>query len=53
MPQDFDLSSGEYREKPFEVFARLREQGPIVRGRLFPFMGKVWLATTYAAVDDL
>ncbi len=36
MRQDFDLSAIEYRDRPFEAFGRLREQGPIVRGRVFP-----------------
>ena len=53
MRQKNDLSAIEYRERPFEAFGRLRDQGPIVRGRVFPLMGKVWLVTTYAAVDEL
>lgn len=53
MQHDFNLSAIEYRESPFEAFGRLREQGPVVRGRVFSGMGKVWLVTTYAAVDEL
>src|SRR5262245_65737137 len=30
----------------------MREQGPVIRVRL-PLFGKVWLATTYEAVNDL
>ena len=50
--QKIDLTAIEYREKPFEAFDRLRGQGPIVPAR-FPLIGKVWLVTTYAAVDEV
>ena len=53
MGQTIDLTAIEYRERPFEAFGRLRGQGPIVRGRAFPLLGKAWLVTTYAAVDEL
>lgn len=45
----FDLTSHEFKRNPFPTFARMREQGPVVRGKL-PLIGEVWLATTYEAV---
>lgn len=55
MRHKFNLSDIEYCANPFEAFGRLRKQGPIVRGRIlpFPFPGKPWLVTTYAAVDEV
>lgn len=55
MRHNFNLSNIEYRERPFEAFERLREQGPIVPGRILPFPlpGRCWLVTTYAAVDEV
>lgn len=48
----FNLSAAEYQQAPFESFGRLREQGPIVPAK-FPLIGDVWLATTFAAVDEV
>src|SRR5262245_55201398 len=48
----FDLSSQAFKQNPFPTLAQMREQGPLIRVRL-PLFGKVWLATTYEAVNDL
>ena len=48
----FDLASPEFKRDPFPTFARMREQGPVIRVRL-PILGEVWMATTYEAVNDL
>ena len=50
--QSISLSSMEYRAYPFKAFGRLRELGPVVPARV-SIMGKVWLVTTYDAVDEL
>jgi len=47
-----DLTSQAFKQNPFPTLARLREAGPVVRVR-FPLFGKVWMATTYEAVNDL
>jgi len=47
-----DFQSQAFKQNPFPVLAQLRELGPLVRLRL-PIFGKVWLATTYEAVNDL
>ena len=48
----FDLSSQEFKQNPFPTLARMREEGPLIRTK-FPLVGKVWMATTYDAVNDL
>jgi cytochrome P450 len=48
----FDLCSQAFKQNPFPTLARMREQGPVIRIH-FPVVGKVWLATTYDAVNDL
>jgi cytochrome P450 len=48
----FDLRSQAFKENPFPTLARMREHGPVIRVR-FPLFGKVWMATTYDAVNDL
>jgi len=50
--QKIDLSAIEYRARPFEAFGRLREMGPLVPARL-ALLGKLWLVTTYDAVDEV
>lgn len=45
------LNAIEYRATPFEAFGKLRDDGPLVLSRI-PLIGKVWLITTYAAVDE-
>lgn len=47
-----ELSGLEYRSNPVESFGRLREMGPLVAARI-PLIGNTWLATTYAAVNDV
>jgi cytochrome P450 len=48
----FDFASQEFKQNPFSVLRKLREQGPVIRTR-FPLFGNVWMATTYDAVNDL
>ena len=52
MIQRFDVTSQEFKENPFPTLARMREAGPVVRTKL-PIIGKVWLVTTYEAVNEL
>ena len=47
-----DLSSQAFKENPFPTLEQMRAQGPLIRIR-FPLVGKVWMATTYDAVNDL
>jgi cytochrome P450 len=47
-----DFQSQAFKQNPFPTLARMREAGPLIRTRL-PILGKVWLATTYEAVNDL
>lgn len=49
---EVDLLSQAYKRNPFPTLARLRDAGPLVRIRL-PFFGRVLLATTYDAVNEL
>lgn len=51
-PEKINLSAMEYRATPFEAFGRLRDKGPVIRAKL-PFIGKMWLATTYESVTDV
>jgi cytochrome P450 len=48
----FDLLSQAFKQNPFPTLARMRELGPVIRIQ-FPIFGKVWMATTYDAVNDL
>jgi len=48
----FDLTSQVFKHNPFPTLAKLRAAGPLVRVKL-PLFGKVPLATTYDAVNDL
>ena len=41
-----------FKENPFPTLAQMRDAGPVIRVR-FPLFGKVWMATTYEAVNDL
>src|SRR5262245_41874133 len=47
-----DLTSQAFKHDPFPTLAKLRAAGPLVRLRL-PLFGKVRVATTYDAVNDL
>jgi cytochrome P450 len=49
---DVDLCSQEFKQNPFPGLAALREAGPVARVRV-PLLGKVWMATTYEAVNEL
>jgi cytochrome P450 len=47
-----DWASQSFKQNPFPSLAQLRAAGPVVRVR-FPLFGKVWIATTYEAVNVL
>jgi cytochrome P450 len=49
---ELDLRSQAFKRDPFPTLARMRESGPVIRMRVWLF-GKVWMATTYDAVNDL
>ena len=49
---EIDLTSQAFKQDPFPTLARMRELGPVIRVRI-PLFGKVWMATTYDAVNDL
>jgi cytochrome P450 len=48
----FSLTDIKYRQNAIESFRKLREQGEMLCVRL-PMFGKVWLATTYQAVNEI
>ena len=50
--QKINLTAIEYRATPFEAFGRLRQMGTLVPAHL-PVFGKMWLVTTYEAVDEV
>jgi cytochrome P450 len=50
--QDFDLYSQAYKRNPYPTLSAMLAQSPVVRVR-FPMFGKVWMATTYEAVNEL
>ena len=50
--QKIKLTDLQYRARPFESFGRLREMGTLVPARL-ALLGKIWLVTTYDAVDEV
>jgi cytochrome P450 len=49
---ELDMMSQAFKLDPFPTLERMREQGPVIRVRL-PLFGKVWMATSYEAVNDL
>ena len=49
---EIDLTSQAFKRDPFPTLARMRGLGPVIRVRM-PLLGKVWMATTYDAVNDL
>src|SRR4051794_32622411 len=49
---EIDLMSQAFKRDPSPTLARMRELGPVIRVRI-PLLGKVWMATTYDAVNDL
>jgi len=52
LAQAIDIGSQAFKQNPFPTLTRMRELGPVIRVR-FPLVGKVWMATTYEAVNDL
>ena len=48
----FDLTSQAFKRDPLPTLARMRAAGPVVAMKL-PFIGKSWVATTYAACDRI
>ncbi|MHC5539236.1 cytochrome P450 family protein, partial [Singulisphaera rosea] len=50
--QDFDLYSQSYKRNPYPTLAAMLAEAPVVRVR-FPLFGKIWMATTYEAVNEL
>jgi cytochrome P450 len=51
-PLRFDFDSAAGKADPFSLFAVLREAGPVVPVKL-PFVGKVWVTTTYDATSTM
>jgi cytochrome P450 len=48
-----DLQSQAFKQNPLPTFARMREVGPLIRTRM-PLVGaKMWMTTTYEAVNEL
>ena len=52
MVHKFDLQSAEFMRDPFPTLAAMREAGPVIENKM-PLMGKIWVATTHAAVTDM
>jgi cytochrome P450 len=50
--RDFDLYSQAYKRNPYPTLAAMLARAPVVCVR-FPMFGKVWMATTYEAVNEL
>ncbi|WP_406695841.1 cytochrome P450 [Singulisphaera sp. Ch08] len=48
----FDLNTQAYKRNPYPTLARMVAQGPVVRVR-FPWIGKLWMATSYEAASEL
>lgn len=49
---EFDLNSQAFKRDPFPTLARMLESGPMIRAKI-PIFGKVWMATTHDAVNEL
>ena len=49
---EIDLTSQGFKQNPFPTLTKMRELGPVIRVR-FPLLGKVRMATTYDAINDL
>jgi cytochrome P450 len=49
---DIDLTSQSFMRNPFPTLTQLRWAGAVVRMKV-PFLGKTWMATTYAAVTEV
>ena len=52
MTHKFDLQSVAFMRDPFPTLAALRDTGPVMEIKV-PLMGRVWLATSHAAVTDM
>ncbi|MCG6156613.1 cytochrome P450 family protein [Rubinisphaera margarita] len=52
MPVSVDLISAAFKRDPYPTLMRMVEQGPVVE-TTFPFLGKVYMVTTHAAVNAL
>ena len=48
----FDILSAEFKANPFPTLARMREAGPVIRTKI-PILGRIWMVTTYQAVNEL
>jgi cytochrome P450 len=48
----FDLTTVDFKRNPFPTFARMRECGELIPGRM-PLVGDVWMATTYESVTRI
>jgi cytochrome P450 len=51
-PLRFDFDGTASKADPFAFFASLREAGPVIPVKL-PFVGKVWITTTYEATSAM
>jgi cytochrome P450 len=47
-----DFRSEAFKQNPLPGLARMLAEGPVIRTR-FPLFGRVWMATSYDAVNDL
>ncbi len=47
-----DLASQDFARCPFPSYARWHQMGPVFRTRM-PILGKVWVVTTHAAVNEV
>ena len=48
----FDLTSAEFKRDPFPTLRAMRQVSPIVRTKM-PFVGNVWVTTTYASTSEV
>lgn len=48
----FDMTSPSFKDNPFPTLAKMRAAGPVIRAKI-PILGKIWLVTSYAAVDEM
>lgn len=51
-PSVFDISSQPYKRNPYPTLARMLDEGPVLRVK-YPFVGNVWMAVRYDAVNEL